>query len=245
MDYYIKSAKNHPSIIDAFLIIGYDSKDPNITSTTSSLTNVNQPYPTVLTEVPCFTKTKKIIHEQDIIRHIFPEPPPIYNVTINDRAEKIKDYNVTFSVLDDKMCIPHVTVYVYGYVFYEQVDSYYLPKCFCIVSLYPLYSFFRLLTRKIYLEFEKGNKNIPIEEFVVNVINFFRPPKTNPISIDFTSINDIQKSYSNSELHTLGEAIIDVKRNKTSTTLQNLIQPMDVKSLKLHEIGSSFKKFPL
>ena len=59
MDYYIKSAKNHPSIIDAFLIIGYDSKDPNITSTTSSLTNVNQPYPTVLTEVPCFTKTKK------------------------------------------------------------------------------------------------------------------------------------------------------------------------------------------
>ena len=26
MDYYIKSAKNHPSIIDAFLIIGYDSK---------------------------------------------------------------------------------------------------------------------------------------------------------------------------------------------------------------------------
>ena len=76
-----------------------------------------------------------------------------------DRAEKIKDYNVTFSVLDDKMCIPHVTVYVYGYVFYEQVDSYYLPKCFCIVSLYPLYSFFRLLTRKIYSEFEKGNKN--------------------------------------------------------------------------------------
>ena len=144
-----------------------------------------------------------------------------------------------------KKSTPHVTVYVYGYVFYEQVDSYYLPKCFCIVSLYPLYSFFRLLTRKIYSEFEKGNKNIPIEAFIVNIINFFRPPKTNPISIDFTSINDIQKSYSNSELHTLGEAIIDVKRNKTSTTLQNLIQPMDVKSLKLHEIGSSFKKFPL
>lgn len=96
MDYYIKSAKNHPSIIDAFLIIEYDSKDPNITSTTSSLINVNQPYPTVLTEVPCFTKTKKIIHEQDIIRHIFPEPPPIYNVTINDRAEKIKDYTTCY-----------------------------------------------------------------------------------------------------------------------------------------------------
>ena len=142
MDYYIKSAKNHPSIIDAFLIIGYDSKDPNITSTTSSLTNVNQPYPTVLTEVPCFTKTQTILHEHDIIRHLFPEPPPIYNVTINDRAEKIKDYNVTFSGLDDKMCIPHVTVYVYGYVFYEQVDSYYLPKCFCIVSHISLVFFF-------------------------------------------------------------------------------------------------------
>ena len=109
----------------------------------------------------------------------------------------------------------------------------------------PCILFFGYLTRKIYSEFEKGNKNIPIEAFIVNIINFFRPPKTNPISIDFTSINDIQKSYSNSELHTLGEAIIDVKRNKTSTTLQNLIQPMDVKSLKLHEIGSSFKKFPL
>ena len=59
MDYYIKSAKNHPSIIDAFLIIGYDSKDPNITSTTSSLTNVNQPYPTVLTEVLVLLKLKK------------------------------------------------------------------------------------------------------------------------------------------------------------------------------------------
>ena len=81
MDYYIKSTKNHPSIIDAFLIIGYDSRDPNIKS------NVNQPSPTVLSEVPCFAKTK-IILEEDIIRHIFPEPPSIYNVTTNDRAEK-------------------------------------------------------------------------------------------------------------------------------------------------------------
>lgn len=186
--------------------------------------------------VPCFIKNRKIILEQDVIRHLFPEPPSIYDVNIIDRTEKTKDYNVTFSIFDEGYYMPGVTVYVYGYVFYEQVDKFYLPKCFCIISEYPLYSYFRLLTRKIYSEFEKVNKNIPIEFFIINIINFFPPSKTNPISIDFTSINDIQKAFSNSNLHTLEDVKVDVKRNKTSTVLANLIQPMDVKCLKLHEI---------
>ena len=134
--------------------------------------------------------------------------------------------------------MPAVTVYVYGYVFYEQIDNYFCPKCFCIVSQYPNYSYFRLLTRKIYSEFENENRTIPVEAFIINITNFVPPQQTYPIIIDFDSINDIQKSLSNSNLQTLEEVKADIKRNKTSTALHNLIQPMEVKSLIIHEVGS-------
>ena len=150
MDYYIKSAKNQPSIIDSFLIIGYDIQEQEIKMSGDGKITLVNPNPTVLSEVSAFNTTRKIILENQLIYNIFPEPPPIYSINISDRAEKIKDYNVTFSIFDEKYYMPAVTVYVYGYVFYEQIDNYFCPKCFCIVSQYPNYSYFRLLTRKIY-----------------------------------------------------------------------------------------------
>ena len=213
MDYYIKSTKKQQSIIDSFLIIGYDIQEQEIKMSSDGEIKLDNPYPIVLSEVSAFNKTTKIITEKEIISHLFPEPPPIYSVNISDRAEKIKDYNATFSFIDEEN-LSFVAVYVYGYVFYEQIDNYYFPKCFCIVSEYSMYSYFRLLTRKIYSEFENENRTIPVEAFIINIINFVPPPKTNPIIIDFNSINDIQKSLSH-----------------------NLIQPMDVKSIKIHEIG--------
>ena len=238
MDYYIKSAKNQPSIIDSFLIIGYDIQEQEIKMSGDGEITLVNPNPTVLSEVSAFNTTRKIILENQLIYNIFPEPPPIYSINISDRAEKIKDYNVTFSIFDEQYYMPAVTVYVYGYVFYEQIDNYFCPKCFCIVSQYPNYSYFRLLTRKIYSEFENENRTIPVEAFIINIINFVPPQQTYPIIIDFDSINDIQKSLSNSNLQTLEEVKADIKRNKTSTALHNLIQPMEVKSLIIHEVGS-------
>ena len=82
MDYYIKSAKNQPSIIDSFLIIGYDIQEQEIKMSGDGKITLVNPNPTVLSEVSAFNTTRKIILENQLIYNIFPEPPPIYSINI-------------------------------------------------------------------------------------------------------------------------------------------------------------------
>ena len=67
MDYYIKSAKNQPSIIDSFLIIGYDIQEQEIKMSGDGEITLVNPNPTVLSEVSAFNTTRQIILEKQLV----------------------------------------------------------------------------------------------------------------------------------------------------------------------------------
>ena len=75
MDYYIKSAKNQPSIIDSFLIIGYDIQEQEIKMSGDGEITLVNPNPTVLSEVSAFNTTRHIILENQLIYNILHQYP--------------------------------------------------------------------------------------------------------------------------------------------------------------------------
>ena len=94
--------KKWVSPIDSFYIIGYSQKEDNmnITNDTNTNHNIPNPYPTILSTIPCLYQNATI-SEFDSIHYLFPYPPKIYSSKIEDISKK--DYNLCFSFKDNKI----------------------------------------------------------------------------------------------------------------------------------------------
>ena len=199
--------KKWVSLIDSFYIIGYSQKEDNmnITNDTNTNHNIPKPYPTILSTIPCLYQNATI-SEFDIIHYLFPYPPNIYSSKIEDISKK--DYNLCFSFKDNK-----INLYVYAYVFYELSEdkSCYIPKCFCITSRFALFSFFKMLTRKIQFDCDNSCITMPLEIILFNMIHFFPPPIKNQISVDFSITKRMKIKGNIMQFEILPKEILQIK----------------------------------
>ena len=199
--------KKWVTLIDSFYIIGYNQKEDNMNITNDSNINHNipNPYPTILSTIPCLYQNTTI-SEFDIVHYLFPYPPNIYSAKTEVIEEK--EYDLCFSFKENKN-----SLYAYAYVFYELSEdkSCYIPKCFCITSQFALFSFFKMLTRKIQFDYDNSSITMPLEIILFNMIHFFPPPIKNQISVDFSITKPMKIKGNIMQFEILPKEILQIK----------------------------------
>ena len=174
------------NLIDYFLIIGYeDSLYKDIKNNIQILVNdqnllegnlYDYEFSKDVSVINCISNTrrKNFINEEFFIQYTFIKKPLIkYGLIINNIS--IKEQSIIFKIKED---VGSETYHCFSYVFYETIteDNYvmYIPKCFTMVSRYPLFSTFNKLSKIIKDEFK--STCIPLEIQLFNIINFVPCP---------------------------------------------------------------------
>ena len=204
MDILYGDYKKSPTLIDQFYIFGYDPTNKDLLTKVVDFTinDRNQidtkmqdnEYPIVINQIASL-RNKKLFDEIYLLRALFPSAPKIYTNVSN--PEKLPNYHIAISARHETYCNYDTTIdqtYCVAYVFYEQYEQFWFPKIFCITSEFPFFSFFKQITHKIYCEFEKDEITIPLEIFILNLINCLPPPVNYPALLDLTPKINLTKS---------------------------------------------------
>ena len=215
------------NIIECFSIIGYDEKLlPDIIQ--EHRINKEQKYsPTIISSI-ISDKDYGIIDNDFIISQIFPENPEfILNTKANNSLQEEPSFkNIIFSFMTDSQDSLEkenkIFYTCFAFIFYETYiyennnltkdkEEYYIPKAFCIISLYPFFGFFKNICFNLYKLFSKNGQNqkkeFPIEHIIYNIVNFTPSPLNNNINYFlFKDILDVS-SYTLPQLS--GYPIID------------------------------------
>jgi hypothetical protein len=135
-----------------------------------------------------------IIDNDLIISQIFPDNPQITKITNNNTRNSIsqeipKTKNIIYSfIIDSPDGVKKLFYTCFGFIFYERykyhdlnnnlfnLEEYYIPKAFCIISQYSYFSFSYYICSNIYNSFLKDNEKIPIEIIIYNIVNFIPSP---------------------------------------------------------------------
>lgn len=204
MDILYGDYKKSPTLIDQFYIFGYDPTNKDLLTKVVDFTRNDRDqidtkmqdneYPIVINQIASL-RNKKLFDEIYLLRALFPSAPKIYTNVSN--PEKLPNYHIAISARHETVFDNDTTIdqtYCVAYVFYEQYEQFWFPKIFCITSEFPFFSFFKQITHKIYCEFEKDEITIPLEIFILNLINCLPPPVNYPALLDLTPKINLTKS---------------------------------------------------
>ena len=183
MDSFFNDNNPIPTLIDLFLIIGYDTDEDSLNCYNDKIdVKLNNPYPTLLGNVQSMMFNDNKLVENDYIRLLFPNPPNVYSSSMKNIEKYIQSYERFFTFQEPKADEEGKnSIYGYSYVFYEQLNTCYVPKAFFILSKFPLYAFYRKLSQYILSQFKEDNLKVPIEILLFNIINFIPPTINNSI----------------------------------------------------------------
>lgn len=183
MDSFFNDNNPIPTLIDLFLIIGYDTDEDSLNCYNDKIdVKLNNPYPTLLGNVQSMMFNDNKLIENDYIRLLFPNPPNVYSSSMKNIEKYIQSYERFFTFQEPKADEEGKnSIYGYSYVFYEQLNTCYVPKAFFILSKFPLYAFYRKLSQYILSQFKEDNLKVPIEILLFNIINFIPPTINNSI----------------------------------------------------------------
>ena len=182
-----------PNLIECFSIIGYEENFlPQIVEEFKN-TGKNLFSPSVLSSI-LSNKDFGIIDNDLIINQIFPDYPQIIKISNNNTKNSIsqevpKTKNIIYSFIIDSPDGTKKLFYTcFGFIFYERykhhdinnnlfnLEEYYIPKAFCIISQYSYFSFSYYICNNIYNYFLKQNAKMPIEIIIYNLVNFIPSP---------------------------------------------------------------------
>ena len=165
------------------LISSYKLKQVNTINNNNNQFSLkyNNPYPpTVLSSI-----TSKIdygiVDNELIITQLYPENPKLILKEVNQPEPEKSNviYSFCFDSNDGKQKLFYTC---FGYKFYELYkdqnsdEQYYIPKAFCIISLYPFFNTFFIICKSLYnILIAKSNK-LPFEILVYNIINYTPSP---------------------------------------------------------------------
>ena len=187
------------NIMEYFAIIGYQENFIPILLD-SFKKNKNPYFPTILSSITS-NSDLGIVDNELIISQIYPDTPPIYPLNKNDsqhtQQELPNTSNVIYSFCFDTAEGNSKIFYTcFGFKFYEkyqlksgkEVEEFFLPKAFCIVSQYNFFTFFEYVCKNIYALMTKKEENpLPVELILYNIINFVPSPMNYNLNLDLFS----------------------------------------------------------
>ena len=182
-----------PNLIECFSLIGYEENLlPQIVEEYKNTGN-NLCSPSVLSSI-ISNKDFGIIDNDLIISQIFPDYPQIIKITNNNTRNSIsqevpKTKNIIYSFIIDSPDGAKKLFYTcFGFIFHERykhydinnnlfnLEEYYIPKAFCIISQYSYFSFSYYICNNLYNSFLKNSEQMPIEIIIYNLVNFIPSP---------------------------------------------------------------------
>ena len=187
------------NIMEYFAIIGY--QENFIPVIIDSFKKKKNPYfPTILSSITS-NSDLGIVDNELIICQIYPDTPPIYQVNKNDTKDTQQElpntsnviYAFCFDTAEGKSKIFYTC---FGFKFYEKyqlktgkdVEEFFIPKAFCIVSQYNFFTFFEYVCKNIYTLMTKKEENpLPVELILYNIINFVPSPMHYNLNLDLFS----------------------------------------------------------
>ena len=187
------------NIMEYFAIIGYQENFIPILLD-SFKKNKNPYFPTILSSITS-NSDLGIVDNELIISQIYPDTPPIYPLNKNDsqhtQQELPNTSNVIYSFCFDTAEGNSKIFYTcFGFKFYEkyqlksgkEVEEFFIPKAFCIVSQYNFFTFFEYVCKNIYSLMTKKEENpLPVELILYNIINFVPSPMNYNLNLDLFS----------------------------------------------------------
>ena len=187
------------NIMEYFAIIGYQENFIPILLD-SFKKNKNPYFPTILSSITS-NSDLGIVDNELIISQIYPDTPPIYPLNKNDsqhtQQELPNTSNVIYSFCFDTAEGNSKIFYTcFGFKFYEkyqlksgkEIEEFFLPKAFCIVSQYNFFTFFEYVCKNIYALMTKKEENpLPVELILYNIINFVPSPMNYNLNLDLFS----------------------------------------------------------
>ena len=187
------------NIMEYFAIIGY--KENFISQLIDNYKKKkNLYYPTILSSITSRLDFG-IVDNELIISQIYPDIPTIIQINKNDsqhiQQEAPSTSNVIYSFCFDTTDGKSKLFYTcFGFKFYEKyqyksgnnIEEYYLPKSFCIVSQYNFFTFFEYVCKNIYILMTKQESNtLPVELLLYNIVNFVPSPMNYNLNLDLFS----------------------------------------------------------
>ena len=183
-----------PNLIECFSLIGYEENLlPQIVEEYKNTGN-NLFSPSILSSI-ISNRDFGIIDNDLIISQIFPDYPQIIKISNsnnirNSISQEIpKTKNIIYSFIIDSPDGASKLFYTcFGFIFYERykhhdinnnifnLEEYYIPKAFCIISQYSYFSFSYYICNNLYNSFLKNNEQMPIEIIIYNLVNFIPSP---------------------------------------------------------------------
>ena len=183
-----------PNLIECFSLIGYEENLlPQIIEEYKNTGN-NLFSPSVLSSI-ISNRDFGIIDNDLIISQIFPDYPDIIKISNcnnmrNSISQEIpKTKNIIYSFIIDSPDGTNKLFYTcFGFIFYERykhhdinnnifnLEEYYIPKAFCIISQYSYFSFSYYICNNLYNSFLKNSEQMPIEIIIYNLVNFIPSP---------------------------------------------------------------------
>lgn len=254
MDVYFNEENPLPTLIDLFLIIGYDIDEDSLQCYNDKIdAELDNPYPTILGTVQSLMfKENEERNENYYIKLLFPKPPNIYSTSMKNVNDYIQNYERFFTQQDPKTDVEGKdSLYGYSFVFYENCNTCYIPKAFFILSKFPLYAFYRKLSQYIINQFKDESLVVPIELLVYNIINFIPPTINSSISLllpqkeTITSEEKRDSIVEQTHLRPSFFPVVDDRfsirptmNNAILKSLQNerIAQRFDNPSIKIHEV---------
>jgi len=187
------------NIMEYFAIIGY--QENFLPTLFESIKKKKNPYfPTILSSITS-NMDFGIVDNELIISQIYPDTPPIHQINKNDNQHTQQElpntsnviYSFCFDTADGKSKLFYTC---FGFKFYEKyqrksgnnIEEFYLPKAFCIVSQYNFFTFFEYVCKNIYTLMTKKEENpLPVELILYNIINFVPSPMNYNLHLDLFS----------------------------------------------------------
>lgn len=254
MEVFFNDNNPIPTLIDLFLIIGYDTDEDSLNCYNDKIeVELNNPHPTILGTVQSIMFKDNALTENDYIRLLFPNPPNVYSSSMKNVEKYIQSYERFFTFQEPKADEEgKKSIYGYSYIFYEQLDTCYVPKAFFILSKYPLYAFYRKLSQYILSQYKEENLKVPIEILLFNIINFIPATFNNSIILLLPQreiITPENKRDSIVDQTNLRTSFVSVPEERPSLTpgmnkailkslqRKQILQRFDNPSIKIHEVN--------
>ena len=186
-----------PNLIEYFGIIGYQEEFiPQIIKEINKGSNIsNNPFsPTILNSI--ISNIDYGTTDNDLmLTQIFPDNPNLIKVNSNNSKEQIPSpssiiYSFCFDSNDGKKKLFYTC---YAYKFYEvfkytnknNIETYYIPKAFSIISQYAFFTTFHYICENLLNIINLEEKNmLPMEILIYSIINYLPTPMNYNINLN-------------------------------------------------------------
>ena len=245
--------KKYPSnksihLIDYFLIIGYEEAFINekiikpIQNQDNISSNNNKfkckEYPTLLSSINSDYQGE-MMDDEEIIKHIYNEPPTILYSKGDNLGIDITEKNIVFSKVEN-----NITNIGYAFIFYEYLTmpnrtKIFIPKAFVIISQYPYFIAFNHICQEVYNLFHSNNIQIPIELQLYNIVNYIPIPigkRLDTTLFPFYDLFTINKCKCNEEFISLdNQKIISLSQfkgyNKPQINISEIFELLPIETI--------------